>query len=156
MAITRWKPERELSTWSPFRDLLNMQKELGRVFDGLFTDYDTEGSFAATWAPRVDVVERKDSYVIKAELPGVDKNDVKITLQENVLTIRGEKKQEKEEKDSNMHRIERSYGAFERSFSLPTNVKGEKIDASYKDGILAITLPKVEEAKPKEIEVKVS
>ncbi len=156
MAIARWKPEREIGNWSPFRDLLSMQRELGRVFDGLFTDYEGEASFTATWAPHVDVIEHKDSYAIKAELPGVDKNDVKITLQENVLTIKGEKRQEKEEKDSNAHRVERSYGAFERSFSLPTNVKGDKIDASYKNGVLEITLPKVEEAKPKEIEVKVS
>lgn len=156
MAITRWKPEREVGDWSPFRDLLNMQRDLGRVFDGLFTDYDSEGSFAAAWAPRVDVVEHKDSYSIKAELPGVDKNDVKITLQENVLTIKGEKKQEKEQNGSNVHRVERAYGAFERSFSLPSNVKGDKIDASYKDGVLVVTLPKVEEAKPREIQVKVS
>lgn len=156
MAITRWKPEHEVPTWSPFRDLVNMQREIGRVFDSLFSDYDTEGALAAQWAPRVDVLENKDAFVIKAELPGVDKNNVKITLHDNILTIRGEKKQEKEEKDADMHRIERSFGAFERAFSLPTTVKNEKIDASFKDGVLMITLPKVEEAKPKEIEVKVS
>ncbi|MCL5266803.1 MAG: Hsp20/alpha crystallin family protein [Bacteroidetes bacterium] len=155
MALTRWKPERELSTWSPFRDLVNMQREIGRVFDNLFSD--TEGNLIVSdWAPRVDVMEHQDSYTIKAELPGVSKNDVKITLHENVLSIRGEKKQEKEEKDANFHRVERSYGVFERQFALPTGVKSDKIDASYKDGILTITLPKVEEAKPKEIEVKVS
>ncbi|MCL4539883.1 MAG: Hsp20/alpha crystallin family protein [Bacteroidetes bacterium] len=155
MALTRWKPERELSTWSPFGDLVNMQRELGRVFDNLFSD--AKGDvFVADWAPRVDVMEQQDSYIIKAEMPGVNKNDVKITLHENVLSIRGEKKQEKEEKDVNYHRIERSYGTFERQFALPTGVKSDKIDASYKDGILTVTLPKVEEAKPKEIEVKVS
>ncbi len=156
MAIARWKPEREVAAWTPFRDLVNMQKEIGRVFDSLFTDYDTESSFVAQWAPRVDVMEHKDAFVIKAELPGVEKNNVKITLQENLLTIRGEKKQEKEEKDMNVHRVERAYGAFERSFSLPTTVKSDKIDASFRDGVLTVTLPKVEEAKPKEIEVKVS
>ena len=155
MALTRWKPERELSTWSPFGDLVNMQRELGRVFDNLFSD--AKGDvFVADWAPRVDVMEQKDSYIIKAEMPGVNKDDVRITLHENVLSIRGEKKQEKEEKDVNYHRIERSYGTFERQFALPTGVKSDKIDASYKDGILTVTLPKVEEAKPKEIEVKVS
>lgn len=156
MAITRWKPESELSSWSPFRDLFNMQREIGHVFDSLFPDYSTESAFTAQWAPRVDVMEQKDAYLIKAELPGVNKGDVKITVHDNVLTVRGEKKQEKEEKDTNMHRIERSFGLFERSFSLPATVKSDKIDASFKDGILAITLPKVEEAKPKEIEVKVS
>ncbi len=155
MALTRWKPERELSTWSPFGDLVNMQRELGRVFDNLFSD--AKGDvFVADWAPRVDVMEQKDSYIIKAEMPGVNKDDVRITLHENVLSIRGEKKQEKEEKDVNYHRIERSYGTFERQFALPTGVKSDKIDASYKDGILTVPLPKVEEAKPKEIEVKVS
>lgn len=156
MAITRWKPEREVSVWSPYRDLVNMQREIGRVFDSLFTDNDTEGAYVAQWAPRVDVMENKDSYMIKAELPGVDKGNVKIVLQDNVLTIKGEKKEEKEEKDLNLHRVERTFGTFERAFSLPANVKSDKIDASFKDGILTVTLPKVEEAKPKEIEVKVS
>ena len=156
MAIARWKPEREVSGWAPYRDLVNMQKEIGRVFDSLFSDYDTESSFVAQWAPRVDVMERKDAFVIKAELPGVDKSNVKITVQDSVLTIRGEKKQEKEENDLNVHRVERSYGTFERSFSLPTTVKSDKIDASFRDGVLTVTMPKVEEAKPKEIEVKVS
>jgi HSP20 family protein len=86
----------------------------------------------------------------------VSRNDVKITLHDNVLTIKGEKKEEKEEKDVNVHRVERSYGVFERAFSLPLTVKSEKIDASFKDGVLSIILPKAEEAKPKEIEVKVS
>ncbi len=107
MAISRWKPEREFSSWSPFRDLVNMQREIGRVFDGLLPEYDTDNMVVAQWAPRVDVSESKDAYVIKAELPGVSKSDVKITLHDNVLTIKGEKKEEKEEKDVNVHRIER-------------------------------------------------
>ncbi len=155
MALTRWKPERDLSTWSPFRDLVNMQREIGRVFDNLFSDADGN-PVVSDWAPRVDIMEHEDSYVIKAEMPGVNKNDVKITLHDNVLSIRGEKKQEREEKDANYHRVERSYGTFERQFALPTGVKSDKIDASYRDGILTIMLPKAEEAKPKEIEVKVS
>jgi HSP20 family protein len=156
MAISRWKPEREFSSWSPFRDLVNMQREIGRVFDGLLPEYDTDNMVVAQWAPRVDVSESKDAYVIKAELPGVSKSDVKITLHDNVLTIKGEKKEEKEEKDVNVHRIERSFGMFERAFSLPLTVKSDKIDASFKDGVLTVTLPKAEEAKPKEIEVRVS
>ncbi len=156
MALIRFKPEREVSTWTPFRDLVNMQREVGRLFDSFFSDFDGEGNSVASWSPRTDVSENNEAYVIKAELPGINKNDVKITLRENVLTIKGEKKQEKEEKDHSFHRVERSYGGFERSFSLPSGVKGEKIDAAYKDGILTLTLPKVEEAKPKEIEVKVA
>ena len=154
MALIRFRPESEVSTWSPFKDLVNMQREVGRLFDGLFSDLDGDGNSVASWSPRADVIENGESYVIKAELPGVGKNDVKITLRENVLTIKGEKKQEKEEKDHNYHRIERSYGSFERSFSLPSNVKHDKIDAAFKDGVLIVTLPKAEEAKPKEIEVK--
>lgn len=156
MAIARWKPDYELSSWSPFRDLVNVQREIGRVFDGLFPEYENENAYVTNWAPRVDVSENKDAYMIKAELPGVDKSDVKITLHDNVLTVKGEKKQEKEEKDVNLHRVERSFGLFQRSFSLPQTVKSDKIDASFKDGVLVITLPKAEEAKPREIEVKVS
>ena len=154
MALIRFRPESEVSTWSPFKDLVNMQREVGRLFDGLFSDLDGDGNSVASWSPRADVIENGESYVIKAELPGVGKNDVKITLRENVLTIKGEKKEEKEEKDHNYHRIERPYGSFERSFSLPSNVKHDKIDAAFKDGVLIVTLPKAEEAKPKEIEVK--
>jgi HSP20 family protein len=154
MALIRFRPESEVSTWSPLKDLVNMQREVGRLFDGLFSDLDGDGNSVVSWSPRADVIENGESYVIKAELPGVSKNDVKITLRENVLTIKGEKKQEKEEKDHNYHRIERSYGSFERSFSLPSNVKHDKIDAAFKDGVLIVTLPKAEEAKPKEIEVK--
>ena len=156
MALTRFKPETEISNWSPFRDLVNMQREVGRLFDGLLGDPDRDRNMMTSWSPSADVIENNNYYLIKVELPGVSKNDVKITLRENVLTIKGEKKAEKEEKDHNYHRIERSYGSFERAFSIPSNVKGEKIDASYKDGVLTVTLAKVEEAKPKEIEVKVS
>ncbi len=156
MALVRFKPEREISAWTPFRDLVNMQREVGHLFDSLFADVDGRGNFVASWSPRADVIENNEAYVIKAELPGVNKNDVKITLHENVLTIKGEKKQEKEENGKNFHRVERSYGSFERSFTLPAEVKNDKIDAAYKDGILTITLPKAEEAKPKEIEVKAS
>ena len=154
MALIRFEPEREISAWTPFRDMVNMQREVGHLFDSLFADVDGGGNFVASWSPRADVIENNEAYIIKAELPGVNKNDVKITLRENVLTIKGEKKQEKEENGKNFHRVERSYGSFERSFALPAEVKDDKIDAAYKDGILTITLPKAEETKPKEIEVK--
>ena len=104
--------------------------------------------------PVVDVVEHKDEYIVRLELPGVNKNDVKITVQNDVLTIRGEKRQGKESKDQNYQRLERAYGSFQRSFTLPSSVHSDKIDASYSDGILSIVLPKAEEAKLKEIEVK--
>jgi len=125
------------------------------MFDGFVRGTQDEDTSYSLWTPVVDIAEHDDDYVVKVELPGINKDDVKITLENNVLTIRGEKKQEKESKKENFHRIERSYGSFQRSFTLPMTVKNDKIDASYKDGILTIALPKAEEAKPKQIEVKV-
>jgi len=125
------------------------------MFDGFFRGTGDEDYAISSWTPAVDITEHDDQFVVKVELPGVNKDDVKITLENNILTIRGEKKQEKETKKENYHRVERSYGSFQRSFTLPTTVKSDKIDAAYKDGILQIALPKAEEAKPKQIEVKV-
>jgi len=125
------------------------------MFDGFFRGTQDEDSAYSLWTPVVDIAEHDDDYIVKVELPGVNKDEVKITLESNILTIRGEKKQEKETKKENLHRVERSYGSFQRSFTFPTTVKSDKIDASYKDGILTIALPKAEEAKPKQIEVKV-
>ena len=155
MSIVRWNPGREFPT-SP-SDILNMQREINRMFDGFFrggTQAD-ETQFPSVWTPAVDVAEHDNDYIVKVELPGVAKDDVKITMQDNILTIRGEKKHEKETKEPDYHRVERAYGSFQRSFTLPTTVKNERIEAAYKDGILTITLPKAEEAKPKQIEVKV-
>ncbi|MBM2839971.1 MAG: Heat shock protein, Hsp20 family [Bacteroidetes bacterium] len=133
---------------SVFEPLLNLDREISDILD--------DGSFGTSvWTPAVDVAENENEVQVKVELPGVSKDDVKITMQENILTIRGEKKQEKETKNSEYHRVERSYGSFQRSFTLPTNVKHDKIEASYNDGVLTVTLPKAEEAKPKQIEVKV-
>ncbi len=155
MAIVRWNPIRDLTSWSA--DFSNMQREINRMFDavlrGGMVDDSTFGP--SIWTPAVDITEKDDEYLVKVELPGVEKNDVQITLESNILTVKGEKKQEKEEKGENYHRMERSYGSFQRSFTLPTTVKSDKIDASFKDGVLSIRLPKSEEAKPKLIEVKV-
>lgn len=147
MAIVRWRP---------FRDVVSIQDEMNRLFDDFFgrpvarTDW-TEG----VWNPSVDVSEDKDNVILRAEMPGMTKEDVRISIQDGVLTLRGEKKQEKEEKDKNYHRIERSYGSFCRSFQLPTSVKSDKVKATYKDGVLSITLPKTEEVKPKEIPISI-
>jgi len=153
MSLIRWNPARELATWPS--DLFGIQREINRMFDGFLRDNREEESTFMTWAPAIDIAEHDNEYVVKVELPGVNKEDVKITLESNVMIISGEKKQEKEAKKENYHRVERSYGSFQRSFTLPTTVKSDKIDASYKDGILSILLPKAEEAKPKQIEVKV-
>jgi HSP20 family protein len=155
MSLVRWNPARELERWAP--DFFGVQREINRLFDDFFRGgmQAEEASGRSYWSPAVDIAERDNEYVVKVELPGVNKDDVKITLESNILTIRGEKKQEKEEKGENSHRLERSYGSFQRSFTLPTIVKNDKIDAVYRDGILTVTLPKAEEAKPKQIEVKV-
>ena len=154
MAIVRWKPARELATFPA--DILDMQREINRLFDDFFrTDRDGSSLLAPAWSPAVDIIEEDDAFVAKAELPGVNKDDVKITMQDTVLTIRGEKREEKRAKDGNVQRLERFSGSFQRSFSLPKSVKSDKIDAEYKDGILTIRMPKAEEAKPKQIEVKV-
>ncbi|MBM4161268.1 MAG: Hsp20/alpha crystallin family protein [Ignavibacteria bacterium] len=155
MSLIRWNPARQLERWSP--DFLGVQREINRLFDDFFrggmqSDTTLGPSY---WTPAVDIVEEDDQFVVKMELPGVNKEDVKITLETNILTVQGEKKHEKEEKGENTYRAERSYGAFQRSFTLPTTVKSDKIDAVYKDGVLAVTLPKAEEARPKQIEVKV-
>jgi HSP20 family protein len=147
MAITRWRP---------FRDLVSIQDEMNRLFDDFFGrpvagQEWTEG----VWTPSVDVSETKENVVINAEIPGMSKEDVKLSVQDNVLTLSGEKKQEKEEKDAKYHRIERNYGSFSRSFTLPASVKPDKVKATYKDGMLKISLPKTEEAKPKEIPISI-
>jgi len=153
MSLVRWNPARELATWPS--DLFGIQREMNKMFDGVFRGTGDEDYSFSSWTPAVDITEHDDEYLVKVELPGVNKDEVKLTLENNILTIRGEKKQEKETKKENYHRVERSYGSFQRSFTLPAAVKSDKIDASYKDGILTVSLPKAEEAKPKQIEVKV-
>jgi HSP20 family protein len=130
-----------------------MNRMLDTFFRGGVAD---DGSFGNFWSPAVDIREHEDAYLVEVELPGLTKDDVKITMENNILTIQGEKKHEKEEKRGDYHRTERVYGSFQRSFTLPSSVKNDKIEAQYKNGILTVTLPKVEEAKPKAIEVKVS
>jgi HSP20 family protein len=154
MSLIRWNPARELSAFPT--DVLNIQRNINRMFDSFLRGdmFDRE-DLPSTWTPAVDIAERDDEYVVKVELPGVTRDDVKITSQDNVLTIRGEKKHEKESKGMNYHRTERAYGSFQRSFTLPGTVKEDKIEAEFKDGTLVITLPKAEEAKPRTIEVQV-
>lgn len=145
-----------LVRWRPMRNLWNIQEEIDRSFDNFFGRTDRREFTDGYWAPAVDIAENKDDLVVNVEVPGMKKEDVKVTFQDGILTIKGERKQEKEEKDKSFHRIERSYGSFCRSFTLPTTVQGEKIKANYRDGVLMISLPKVEEAKPKEIPIDVA
>lgn len=138
-----------LNVWEP----LNVLKEFNEKFENLSTDNRPDGN---SWNPRIDIVENDNGYVVSAELPGVQKNEIDIDIKDNTLTISGEKKFEKKEEKDNYLRVERSYGKFQRSLYLDQNVDREKISAKYKDGILQVTLPKKEEATPKKIEVKVN
>jgi HSP20 family protein len=142
-------------TRSPLTELQGINRLLDEAFRG-WPFPATDGNLGGAWVPPVDVVEDKEHVRITAELPGVKPEDVKISLENNVLTIRGEKQQATEEKDERWHRYERSYGAFERTFTVPSTVDAEHISAAYDAGVLTVTLPKVERAKPREISVKVS
>lgn len=151
MALIKWSPMRDLAT-----EIFDLQREINRMFDRLFRGFEEEEEFRVMkWTPMVDISETDDEYIVRAEVPGVSKDDLKITIKDNILTISGEKKQEKETKSENFHRIERVYGSFTRTFTLPGAVKVDKVEAKFKDGVLTIKLPKVEETKAKEIEVKV-
>ena len=136
------------------RGLEDIQDEINRMFEGIAGVSDSDNRLSRLY-PSVDLSENKESFVLKAELPGIKKEDVKVTLQNNILTISGEKNQEQEEKGKTFHRIERSYGSFNRTVELPVAVKTDAIKADFKDGILTVELPKVEEAKPKEIAISV-
>jgi HSP20 family protein len=153
--IAPWKAFKELA---PLTDFERMRREMDRLWDSFFVGRPfplLRREEAAEWLPSLDVSETKTDIVVKAEVPGMDPKDIDISLSNEVLTIRGEKKQEREEKDENYHLVERSYGGFTRSLRLPSEVKTEKISASYKDGVLKIVLPKSEEAKKKEVKIKV-
>ena len=147
-----------LVRWDPFRELEEMSERLSRMIGRPIRHRENgkEMLTVADWAPTVDISEIEGEYLIKAELPGVEKDGVKITLEDDVLTLQGERKQEKEEKGRKYHRIERSYGRFVRSFTLPDSVDEAKVSAEFKDGVLSLHLPKTEKAKSKAIEVKVA
>ena len=143
-----------LATWKPMRNLFATHGDIDRLFDGFFGKWDfpriaTNG----TWAPPVDVVDAENHVEFRAEVPGLSEEDVHVSVTENVLTLKGEKKNESEEKNGNYHRLERSYGQFQRSFNLPRNLRTDDVSASFKNGILTISVPKAEEAQPKEIPI---
>ena len=143
--------------WDPFRELGTIQARVNRLFNETpLGPMEREGFFIADWAPPVDIEETDKEYLIKAELPEVAKEDVKVEMLEGVLTIEGERKHEKEEKGKKFHKVERSYGKFVRQFALPIEVEAAKIQAEFKDGMLNVHLPKTVVAKPKPIEVKVA
>lgn len=146
-------------SWDPFRELEDMSNRLNRMFGRPALARATGGEQDALtvfdWAPKVDIIETPEDFQIKAELPDVKKEDIKVSVERGVLRIEGERKQEKEEKNKRYHRIERSYGSFLRTFTLPDNVDEAKVQADIKDGVLNVRLQKTQAAKPKSIEVKV-
>jgi HSP20 family protein len=135
------------------RDLVDLRDEMDRMFDSFWgNSVDREGGMLI---PPVDMIENDDNFVVSAELPGLKKNEIKMTVQNNVLTLSGSKKHEFESKEDTVHRVERSYGSFCRSVNLPSTIDSSAIKASYDNGVLKVTLPKVEEAKTKEINIEV-
>ncbi len=146
-----------LIRWTPGREVVGIQEEMNRMFDNFFgtprrAEKDDRMLY---WTPRVNVEETDYQFEVTAELPGLNKDDVKIEIKDHALTFTGEKKTEKENKDRNVHLYERAYGKFCRTFTLPDNVDVDKIEAEFKDGILQIDIPKTEEAKPRQVEVQV-
>ncbi|NWG02451.1 MAG: Hsp20/alpha crystallin family protein [Syntrophaceae bacterium] len=152
---------KELTVWRPFRELVpfdfdQMKREMDRLWDSFFErGMRRRTEEAGEWYPSLDVAETKNDIVIKAEVPGMEPKDIDISLSDGILTVKGEKKREREEKEEDYHLIERSYGSFARSVQLPKGIQSDKINASYKNGVLKVVLPKSEEAKKKEIKIKV-
>lgn len=154
-ALTRWEP---LTRWNPMKELEEMEKRLSTLFGRapLKNGEREEAMTVAEWSPLVDISEDEKEYLIKAELPELKKEDIKVSVHEDVMTISGERKSEKEEKGKKYHRIERSYGSFMRSFTLPEDADATKVVAECKDGILRVRLPKTEKPKAKSVEIKVA
>jgi HSP20 family protein len=151
MTLIRWQPRSDI--WDPLASLADIQEEMNRLFNTSLRRVGaaTEGVLSFP----IDVVEEKDHLVVRANLPGLRRDDVSVTLQDGYLTIKGEKKVEATSKDANWYRQERAYGSFSRTVELPVAVEPKKIEAQFRDGVLTVTLPKAEEAKPKQIEIKV-
>jgi HSP20 family protein len=148
-----------LTRWDPFKEMEELQSRFAKLFSLTPPRLSEPGKELMTvteWAPSVDIIEDEKEYLVKADLPEVKKEDVKVTVENDVLTITGERKIEKEEKGKKYHRIERSYGNFVRTFTLPIEAEGAKVSAEFKDGVLKVHLPKSEKAKQKSVEVKVS
>ena len=145
---------RTLTRWEPFRGANSLQDQVNRLFSDVFERQGEESSLTA-WAPSVDIYETEHELVVKADLPEVDPKDLDIRVENNILTIRGERKFEKNVNEENYLRVERSYGSFARSFTLASTVNSEAIKADYQNGVLTLSIPKREEAKPKQIKVNV-
>jgi HSP20 family protein len=154
MTLTRWQKSDGLN-WPSFERLSTFRDEIDRLFDSPIATVARTSQFLNSWAPAIDLYEDKDNFVIKAEVPGVTKEDIAVSLHDGALSISGERKGEEKYQESGVYRAERFLGRFQRTVILPKAVEAEKVKANYKDGVLTVTLPKTEEAKPKPIEIKV-
>lgn len=144
--------DKKMKKWEPFSELVTMRDDMDRLFDVFFgTQPQTIDDL---WRPSIDIEESNGNLMVKAEIPGMKKENIKVSVKEDMLTISGERKQENETKDKTYHRIERSYGQFRRMIRLPAEVDADKVKASYKDGVLSVTLPKPASMKPKHIDVE--
>ncbi len=144
---------RNLVTWDPFREMTSMRDEMERLFDNMLGRYPRERA-DAFWVPSVDVEESNEAVTVRAEIPGMKKDDIKVTVSDDLVTISGERKHEVEQKDKTFHRIERVYGKFQRTIGLPADVEGDKAKASYKAGVLELVLPKSAKARAHEVQIK--
>ena len=145
-----------IARWEPFRGLSTLHDQVNRLFNETVLRGQGEDSALTTWSPAVDLYETENELVVKADLPDVAEKDIDVRVENNLLTIRGERKFEKSVSEDNYLRVERSYGAFSRSFSLPNTVNAEAIRAEYKNGVLTVTMPKREESKPRQVKVSIS
>lgn len=159
MTLIRWNSSNGIAGWQPVgnlaREIYEMQREIEKAFDRSWSASIRDCRSGDSFIPLVDTIERENDYLVKIELPGVDRSEVKILVQNEQLIVRGEKKKEQEKGSGGYHQVERVYGKFERLFALPSFVKGDQIKANYANGVLHITIPKAEEAKPKELEIEI-
>jgi HSP20 family protein len=155
MEMERWRPGRGLIPWRPFRELEEMERRFGHMLSWplLPQVWRRIPTMEMGWAPAIDVFEKKDKFVVKAELPGMKEEDIDVSVVGNTLTVKGERKAESEVKEEDYYYCERSYGSFSRSIDIPSNVDAKKIEANYNDGVLEVSLPKTPEVKPKKISV---
>lgn len=140
--------------WDPFRDMSTLREKMNRLFEDAFTGRAEDKEIvSSSWAPAVDIYENENELVLTAEIPGIDEKDIEIKIEDNTLTLKGERKFEKETKEENYHRIERSYGSFFRAFTLPHSIDTDKVQAVHENGVLKITMPKRQELKPKTVQI---
>lgn len=153
--LTRWQRP-DVAAWGGFGRLNTLREEIDRLFEAPFGDLARASQFMAGWSPALDLYEDKDNLVARIELPGMKREEIEVSLHDGMLSISGERRVEEKQEKSEVYRAERFFGRFQRTVSLPTLVAADKVKAQYKDGILTVTLPKAEEAKPKHIDVHVS